>query len=145
MLGSTCLPRDIGLPQSRHRIRGLWRLWPWSAAAPSEGRNRRARRGASSRTSPSPCYSCSPEDSSARGPHSTPPEGWKKNRTEADLTRRSKHFWLIHALVTKMSFYSFKKMINGHLRLSICQSDLILWNCWWTDLNQGTAAPLSAA
>lgn len=88
MSDSTCFPRDIGIPPCLRTIPGCWRLRPWRAAASSEGQKREARRGSSSRTSPSSCYSCSLEDSSARGRHSTPPEGQEEEPT----TRRSKYF-----------------------------------------------------
>lgn len=114
-MDSRCLPRDSGTAPCRHMIRGLWRFWPWSAAASSEGQKRQARRGCSSRTSLSPCYSCSPEDSSARGRHSTPPEGPNNNWTEADSTRRPKYFWLMNVLLTKISIVYLKadRTANG--------------------------------
>lgn len=80
MLDSKCPPRDNGIPPCLHMRGRLGLLWTWAPAPSSGGQRRQARRGPSSRTCPSPCCSCSPEDSSARGRHSTPPRGQKKNR-----------------------------------------------------------------
>lgn len=80
MLDSRCPPRDNGIPPCLHMRGRLGLLWTWTLAPSSGGQRSQARPGASSRTCPSPCCSCSPEGSSARGRHSTPPRGQRENR-----------------------------------------------------------------
>lgn len=105
MLDSKCPPRDNGIPPCLHMRGRLGLLWTWTLAPSSGGQKRRARRGPSSRTCPSPCCSCSPEDSSARGRHSTPPRGQKKNRPRF-------HF-CIQQLIKEQKNQSFCVYVNG--------------------------------